>query len=234
MARPNKADSEETKRKLLNAAAASFSQNGWRGTSLRQVATEAGVTLATIHHYFGNKDALYAASLNAIYDGLSVEAQPLLEVFARLKSGAVDLGKADANSIVAELMRGAFHFARDHRSLIQLLMRPVVETGELDARWRDKMLVPFLDQMCTALSEALGNPRDSYRLPLQSLVSLTMRFALSSDRELARLAGVAPPQRNVSEQGAQLALAEIESFLISLAQQLILHPVITHAYPSIH
>ena len=234
MARPNQADAEETKRKLLNAAAVSFSENGWRGTSLRKVALDAGVTLATIHHYFGNKDALYAASLNAIYDGLTLEARPLLEVFGRLRCGAVELGRADASMIVAELMRLSFHFAREHRSLIQLLMRPVVETGELDARWRDKMLVPFLDEMCTVLSEVLGHPRDTYRLPLQSLVSLTMRFALSSDRELARLSGVAPAQRAVSSQGAQLAIAEIENFLISLAQQLILRPVIVNDYPTTH
>lgn len=48
---------------ILAAARELFADNGFRGTTMRAVAARAGVDVALVPHYFGNKQALFAAAL---------------------------------------------------------------------------------------------------------------------------------------------------------------------------
>jgi len=48
----------ETKDRILDAAEGLFARQGYRGTSLRALTTEAGVNLASVHYHFGGKEAL--------------------------------------------------------------------------------------------------------------------------------------------------------------------------------
>lgn len=50
---------EETKEKLLDYAEYLFSQNGFEGTSVRDIAKEVGVQLAAVSYHFGGKDNLF-------------------------------------------------------------------------------------------------------------------------------------------------------------------------------
>jgi AcrR family transcriptional regulator len=60
------------------AARRLFAARGLKGASVRQIAAEAGVDPALVHHYFGTKDALFRATLD-----IPVEPALLLdEVFA--------------------------------------------------------------------------------------------------------------------------------------------------------
>lgn len=61
---PRKRRSSATVRELsLDAARAVFSARGYPGTTMRDVAEEAGVTNATIYRQFGNKAALFEAAV---------------------------------------------------------------------------------------------------------------------------------------------------------------------------
>jgi AcrR family transcriptional regulator len=48
----------ETRDKILDTAERLFGDQGYGGTSLRQIIAEAGVNLAAIHYHFGNKEEL--------------------------------------------------------------------------------------------------------------------------------------------------------------------------------
>src|ERR1035438_432029 len=48
----------ETQGKILDTAERLFGQQGYAGTSLRQIIAEAGVNLAAIHYHFGTKEEL--------------------------------------------------------------------------------------------------------------------------------------------------------------------------------
>jgi AcrR family transcriptional regulator len=48
----------ETQGKILDTAERLFGEQGYAGTSLRQIIAEAGVNLAAIHYHFGNKEEL--------------------------------------------------------------------------------------------------------------------------------------------------------------------------------
>jgi AcrR family transcriptional regulator len=51
----------ETIDALMESAIHCFSQHGYEGAALRDIAAEAGVPLSTIHMYFGSKAELYTA-----------------------------------------------------------------------------------------------------------------------------------------------------------------------------
>lgn len=59
--RPGKPD---TQTEILEAAKAVFGEMGYDRATIREIAGRAGIDPALVHHYFGNKDKLYAASIS--------------------------------------------------------------------------------------------------------------------------------------------------------------------------
>ncbi len=53
----------DTRGQILEAARSSFADRGFKGTTIRAVAADAGVDPALVHHYFGSKDDLFLAAL---------------------------------------------------------------------------------------------------------------------------------------------------------------------------
>ncbi|MGY1812885.1 TetR/AcrR family transcriptional regulator [Blastococcus sp. SYSU D00820] len=53
---------------MLAAARTAFAERGFDGASIRAIATAAGVDPALVHHYFGTKDQLFLAAVEAPAD----------------------------------------------------------------------------------------------------------------------------------------------------------------------
>lgn len=62
-------DQLDGRRRILDASAALFVDQGYVGTSLRQIATAVGIQPATIYHHFASKEELFVAVL---VDGIDV------------------------------------------------------------------------------------------------------------------------------------------------------------------
>lgn len=77
---------ESTKGEILNVARRLFSERGFRGTTIRGIAEQAGVDPALIHRHFGSKDALFAAAVALPEDGEAA-------VLDALRSDAAQLGE---------------------------------------------------------------------------------------------------------------------------------------------
>ena len=60
LGRPPDTSSEETRRRILDAARRCFAANGYEATSNRQLAESAGLTTGAIYHYFESKRDLFA------------------------------------------------------------------------------------------------------------------------------------------------------------------------------
>ena len=58
----------DTRASILAAAREQFAVQGFRGTTIRAVATQAGVDPALVHHYFGTKNDLFVAALELPLD----------------------------------------------------------------------------------------------------------------------------------------------------------------------
>ncbi len=59
---------QDTREAILAAARDAFAERGFDRTSIRAIATSAGVDPALVHHYFGTKDELFLATVQAPMD----------------------------------------------------------------------------------------------------------------------------------------------------------------------
>jgi len=57
-----------TREAILDAARAAFAERGFDAASIRAIAGTAGVDPALVHHYFGSKDQLFLAAMQAPVD----------------------------------------------------------------------------------------------------------------------------------------------------------------------
>jgi AcrR family transcriptional regulator len=55
----------DTRDDVLAAARAAFAERGFDGATIRGIAADAGVDPALVHHYFGSKDQLFLAAIEA-------------------------------------------------------------------------------------------------------------------------------------------------------------------------
>lgn len=82
---------EQTRRAILDAAIAEFSEKGYSGGRVDDIAARTRTTKRMIYYYFGGKEQLFAAVLEEMYGGmrdaeqaLCLEALPPVEALRRL------------------------------------------------------------------------------------------------------------------------------------------------------
>lgn len=71
-----------TKQKLLEAALEAFSENGYKGTSTRDIAARAGVHHPLITYHFSNKDRLWRSAVKYVFADFITELRKAQETFA--------------------------------------------------------------------------------------------------------------------------------------------------------
>ncbi|TJZ75808.1 TetR/AcrR family transcriptional regulator [Rhodococcus oryzae] len=69
MATPNEDDKTPARRKILTAARTLFTTTGYASTTIKAIATEAGVAVQTVYFVFGNKRSVLAALLDVSIAG---------------------------------------------------------------------------------------------------------------------------------------------------------------------
>src|SRR5690242_12986590 len=67
--RPVRLDREERQRQIVAACAGLIATRGYAATSLRDVASEAGISTGTLLHHFRSKDELLTATLEWVAEG---------------------------------------------------------------------------------------------------------------------------------------------------------------------
>ena len=65
MARPRKSEERDTRQDILNAALDLFAENGFFGTSMREIARRVGVRESALYHHFPSKEAILEALAQA-------------------------------------------------------------------------------------------------------------------------------------------------------------------------
>lgn len=89
-ARAQRSDGAEARTRLLHAALRLFADKGFAKTSTRQIAQAAGVNIAAISYYFGDKTGLYKATftepMGSPRDMMPVFSQPGLSTHGALEA----------------------------------------------------------------------------------------------------------------------------------------------------
>ena len=75
--KPQRRDPVATRRKLLAAARREFADSGLAGARVDEIAARAGVNKQLVYHYFGDKDALYLAVLEWVYEEIRAQERKL-------------------------------------------------------------------------------------------------------------------------------------------------------------
>jgi len=74
---PKRRDPAATRKKLLTAARREFADSGLAGARVDEIAARAGVNKQLVYHYFGDKDALYLAVLEWVYEEIRAQERKL-------------------------------------------------------------------------------------------------------------------------------------------------------------
>jgi TetR/AcrR family transcriptional regulator len=171
--RRSQADTVDLRAQLVDAALACFARRGISATSLRDIASQAKVTPALVHYYFGDKLQLQQAVVD----------EKLLPVIAQLRGPLAAAGD-DVAALVAGFVHGVGDIVTRHPWLPSLWVREVLcEGGAL----RDVLihqigpLVPKMmaERFDHAQRQGQLNAELDPRLLMVSLVGLTF-FPLAS------------------------------------------------------
>ena len=102
-------DPERTRAAILDAATQEFTANGLNGARVDAIANRARVNKRMIYHYFGDKDGLYLAVLEATY--------------ASIRAAEQDLRLADRGPVegMRELVLFTWHYFLEHPEFLSLL-----------------------------------------------------------------------------------------------------------------
>ncbi|MBR1190211.1 TetR family transcriptional regulator [Bradyrhizobium sp. AUGA SZCCT0240] len=124
--RPKRRDPAATREKLLTAARREFADSGLAGARVDEIAARAGVNKQLVYHYFGDKDALYLAVLEWVYEEiraqerkLNLEGLPPQQAIKRLIEASFDHLAAHPDFIVLlnDENRGGARHVRGSRKL---------------------------------------------------------------------------------------------------------------------
>lgn len=158
---------------ILWAARELFAEQGFRGTTIRAVAARAGVDVALVPYYFGNKDALFEAALdtagdvNSRLDELFVGDRASLGV--RLVLGIDEmLSEQSSGSAMLALMRSAVAEGPGRQAAMHFANTVILTTYRRHIDTPDATLRASL-----AASQIIGFALARYVLGIEPLASMS-------------------------------------------------------------
>lgn len=127
-------DAERSREAILAAAERLFSERGYDGTSLGEIASAAGLSRGTPSYFFGSKEQLYVAVLDRAFAARQAATEA---AFEPVHEWCADAGRG-LNELRAALARAAddyLRFLASHPSFVQLITREELSGGRrLQAR----------------------------------------------------------------------------------------------------
>lgn len=169
--RPGK---QNTRDQILSAARLAFAQHGYGGTTVRAVAASAAVDPALVYHYFGTKEKLFLALMDAPIDPRqyvdTIIDGPVDRLAERMLRTILEIWDSPTGPAATALFRSSIAHERSARLLREFLLeralRPIAESVEADpelARWRANLLA----------TQLMGLVTMRYLLALEPLSSAT-------------------------------------------------------------
>lgn len=170
-----------TQQKLLDAAVLAFSENGFKGTSTRDIADRAGVHHPLITYHFKNKEQLWRAATDQIFSEFNIS---LVKAMAEVPEVNP---KARAEVFVRTYVKYAFSQPALHKIILQESSHPSDRLDWLVATH----LKPLYDQVVGSIKKLQelgisppGNPALLYnmiRVSAGGLLALGLEVRGTSD-----------------------------------------------------
>ena len=194
-ARPRRGRPEDTRARLVAAAARVFNRDGYYGTDSNRIARAAGYAPATFYKHFSDKRAIFLAAYEA---WVSAEWASIADSLGQERSAeetAADLVglsmrhhrrwrglRASLRALVAQdAVVRSFYRAQRRRQLAMLATMGRSERGER-AGEEDAILLFTMERVCDALAEgevaALGLSVESTLAQLREIVARHIRGSI--------------------------------------------------------
>jgi AcrR family transcriptional regulator len=125
---------------VLAAARAAFAERGFDGATIRGIAADAGVDPALVHHYFGSKDKLFLAAVDAPADPTELLPRVLASPRDELGAAVVRMvlhvwdgpGRAAGLALVRSAVNNEWTAKLLREFLVSTVLRRVVSTLGFD------------------------------------------------------------------------------------------------------
>lgn len=92
---------QQNKQRILDAARDHFMRSGYEKATVRGIAAEAGVDVAMVYYFFGNKEGLFNAAV------LDTPEHPLHQLAALLDDGPEEIGARLVREVIRAGTRAA-------------------------------------------------------------------------------------------------------------------------------
>jgi AcrR family transcriptional regulator len=94
--------SERSQRQVLDAALELFSHQGYRATSVREIAEKAGVSTGNVYHHFADKESIFRALLDEYWTATETRRFPFTRALTsgKFPDNLEELGLAARESVV--------------------------------------------------------------------------------------------------------------------------------------
>jgi len=183
-ARPiRKRDSERTRSALMKAALKEFALHGFSGARIDRIAEAAKCNMRMLYHYFGNKEGLYVAVLEAAYADL------------RRKEAALDIDVEKPLEGMLELLRFTYIYFQNNPMFEGLLRAENIMQGRFVSRSKPVPEGAFSLKKTIGDLIASGQSKGLFREnldPVNVYVSMTAlsRFHLGNAYSMSAVLGV--------------------------------------------
>ena len=115
-------DAERTRSEILEVATREFSEHGYSGGRVDEIAAQTRTTKRMIYYYFGGKEGLYTAVLEAAYAAIRTAEQ------------SIDVDHLDPLTAIRRLAELTFDHHGSHPEFIRLVSIENIHRGEHMAR----------------------------------------------------------------------------------------------------
>jgi AcrR family transcriptional regulator len=152
---------QQNKQRIIEAARDSFMRDGYDKATVRRIAADAGVDVAMVYYFFGNKEGLFAASV------LTGPEHPLHQLSVLLDESTEDIGPRLVRRFLERREEGA-----DFQPL-QILWRSAAVQPLAREVLHDALAGPMAERLATAF----GVPDAELRVELVASHLMGLAFA---------------------------------------------------------
>jgi AcrR family transcriptional regulator len=204
-----KAQEEETRARLLEAAAEVFAEVGYHAATIRQICARAQANVALVNYHFGDKSVLYEAVLQSLLrDSAVLEVQQQLTRAGRAPEETL-------REIIYLRLRGILHHER-HSWHLRLLCHEIANPSPVAANVQKLFLQPIAARAAALVGSIMGLPADhpTTRLCVFSIAGQVIFHVLGSTA-MGKLTGRPP----ITEAECETLADHITEFSLAYMRQ---------------
>ena len=181
---------EQTRQALVRAALKLFGQQGFDGTSTREIAAEANANIGSIAYHFGGKEGLRLAAADFIVDTIRTISTQAMGAAGDLPEKHLTAEAAEAQLFAALDRMLAFIIAQPEAGeIVQFVLRELAHpTATLDRIYAG-VFEPTHRRLCLIWEQATGEPAESERtrLTVFTLIGQVIYFRIAREPVMRRM-----------------------------------------------